>query len=97
VDTEFHDEALVEYHSSALYSENVFGLGEEFVQSMERAIVEISSGPIRYKKAGKHLHDYRLNRFPYHLFHYRAPGSGLVTILAAAHSSRRPDYWKSRI
>lgn len=93
----FHDEALVEYQSSAVYSENVFGLGEDFVQAIERALSEISSDPIRYKRVGKDLHDFRLSRFPYHLFYNHVPGSGRVTILAVAHTSRRPGYWKSRI
>ena len=95
--SEFHDEALLEYHSSAVYSENAFGLGEEFVQAIERALSEISSDPLRYKRAGKNLHDFRLTRFPYHLFYHHVPDSGRITILAVAHTSRRPGYWKSRI
>jgi len=95
--TEFHDEALLEYHSSAVYSESAFGLGEEFVQAIERPLSEISSDPLRYKKSGPHLHNFRLSRFPYHLFYNHVPDSGRITILAVAHTSRRPNYWKSRI
>lgn len=66
--TDFHNEALAEYHNSAAYSENMFGLGEEFVQAVEHAIAAISSDPKRYKPAGENLHDFRMERFPYHLF-----------------------------
>ncbi len=95
--TDFHIKALVEYHDSVVYSENAFGLGEEFIQAVERAIDDISSDPMRYKSPGENLHDFRLNRFPYHLFYFHVPGSNLLTILAVAHTSRRPGYWKSRI
>ncbi|MBG7607861.1 MAG: type II toxin-antitoxin system RelE/ParE family toxin [Verrucomicrobia bacterium] len=97
MNTEFHDEALVEYHASAVYSENVFGLGEKFVQAIERSLSEIPSDPLRYKKSGENLHGFRLSRFPYQIFNNHAPNSDRVTILAVAHTSRRPGYWKSRI
>ncbi len=95
--TDFHNEALAEYHNSAAYSENMFGLGEEFVQAVEHAIAAISSDPKRYKPAGENLHDFRMERFPYHLFYLHVSGSEIITILAVAHTSRRPGYWKSRI
>ncbi len=95
--TDFHNEALAEYHNSAAYSENMFGLGEEFVQAVEHAIAAISSEPKRYKPVGENLHDFRMERFPYHLFYLHLLGSERVTILAVAHTSRRPNYWKSRI
>jgi hypothetical protein len=41
--TVFHCEALAEYHNSAAYSQNELGLGEAFVQAIERALVAISS------------------------------------------------------
>lgn len=95
--TDFHNEALAEYHNSAAYSENMFGLGKEFVQAVEHAIAAISSDPKRYKPAGENLHDFRMERFPYHFFYLHLPSSERVTILAVAHTSRRPGYWKSRI
>jgi hypothetical protein len=95
--TDFHKEALAEYQNSAAYSQNAFGLGEEFVQAVERAMAAISSDPARYKPAGNNLHDFRLERFPFHLFYLHVPGTERVTILAVAHTSRRPGYWKSRI
>lgn len=95
--TDFHNEALAEYLNSAAYSENMFGLGEEFVQAVEHAIAAISSDPKRYKPAGENLHDFRMERFPYHFFYLHLPGSERVTILAVAHTSRRPGYWKPRI
>ena len=90
--TDFHNEALAEYLNSAAYSQNVFGLGEEFVQAIERAIAAISSDPRRYKPVGKNLHDFRMERFPFHLFYLHVAGSEIITILAVAHSSRHPDY-----
>lgn len=95
--TDFHDEALAEYHNSAAYSQEVFGLGEEFVQAIERALAAISSSPTRYKRVGKNLHDFRMDRFPYHLFYLHVPQSDCVTILAVAHTSRRPGYWAKRV
>ena len=94
--TDFHNEALAEYHNSAAYSENMFGLGKEFVQAVEHAIAAISSDPKRYKPAGENLHDFRMERFPYHFFYLHLPSSERVTILAVAHTSRRPGDWKSR-
>jgi len=48
--TEFHDEALLEYHSSAVYSESAFGLGEEFVRAIERALSENFLGSTTLQK-----------------------------------------------
>lgn len=94
--TDFYKEAFAEYLNSAAYSENMFGLGEEFVQTVEHAMAAISSDPRRYKPAGENLHDFRMERFPFHLFYLHVPSSGRITILAVAHTSRRPGYWKSR-
>lgn len=93
----FEAGALREYREAALYSQQRFGLGEEFVQAVETAIGTISRDPARFQAVGEGIHIFRMSRFPYHIFYLYSAIDDSVTIYAIAHHSRRPDYWRERL
>lgn len=93
----FESEALLEYREAALYSQQRFGLGEEFVQAVETAIATISRDPERFQPVGAGIRIFRMHRFPYYLLYLHSASSDSITIYAVAHHSRRPDYWRARL
>jgi toxin ParE1/3/4 len=93
----FESEAFVEYREAALYSENRFGLGEEFIQAVEKVLEEIEADPSRGRLIGRGVRMLRLRRFPFSLFYRVEDGGRSVTVYAPAHHSREPRYWRRRI
>lgn len=60
------------------------------------ALEEIRKYPERFSRWRRtHARKYVLKRFPYLIFYLDHPDH--VQILAIAHTSRRPGYWKSRM
>ena len=71
-------------------------LADDFQAKLRTALIEVRQNPQRYSRwkdtiARKH----RMERFPYLIFYVDYPER--VRILAVAHTSRRPGYWKTRI
>lgn len=93
----FESEALVEYREAALYSQQRFGLGEEFVQAVETAIATISGDPGRFQPMGAGIRIFRMRRFPYSIFYLHSADDDSIGIYAVAHHSRRPGYWRKRL
>ncbi len=93
----FESGALVEYREAALYSQQRFGLGEEFIQAVEAAITTISGDPERFQPVGAGVRIFRMRRFPYYIFYQHSTADDSITIYAVAHHSRRPDYWRKRL
>lgn len=93
----FESAALIEYREAALYSQQRFRLGEEFVQAVEAAIVVISSDPGRFQALEAGIRIFRLRRFPYHIFFLHSAGEESITVYAVAHHGRQPGYWRGRL
>lgn len=92
----FESGALAEYREAALYSQQRFGLGEEFVQAVESAIATISDDPERFQPVSAGVRIFRMLRFPYYIFYLYSAAGDSITIHAVAHHSRRPNYWRKR-
>lgn len=91
----FHDEARSEYREAILFYElQRRGLGQEFVLEFEAALKRVLSDPESYAVVDEEIRSINLQRFSYAL-NYAVIGSE-VFILAVAHHSRRPGYWRSR-
>jgi plasmid stabilization system protein ParE len=89
-----HDEATLDLRLGArLYNKSRRGLGVEFVLAVDEAIAKIVAAPQRWPRFWG-AQRYVLDRFPYSLF-YRV-SDGQVQILAVAHQSRSPTYWRNR-
>ena len=91
-----HEGADEEFKAAALFYESRRpGLGEAFVQRVvegfESILAHPLSGQILFDEFRRHL----IGQFPYSVV-YRIEGNRIF-VLAVAHWSRRPGYWKTRI
>ncbi len=93
---EFLAEAEEEMMEAAVfYQEQAEGLGEKFLDDVERATQLLSEQPLIGQQIDNHLRRFLLHRFPFSLI-YSSELSG-VLIIAVAHQRRRPDYWQERL
>jgi toxin ParE1/3/4 len=89
-----HDDATLELRrAAAWYEERREGLGVDLVMAVNSAVAKIVEAPERWPRFGG-ASRYVLKRFPYSVI-FRV-GAGEVVLIAIAHHSRRPTYWKRR-
>jgi len=80
--------------SIAFYEERMLGLGLDFEAASRRALKIIASAPKRWP-IGKHgTRRYVMRRFPFVIHYIDVPDR--IWIVAFAHTSRKPGYWKGR-
>jgi len=71
-------------------------LAQDFQRKLRGAFQELRQHPQRYSRwRGTYVRKYTLKRFPYLIFYIDYPDH--IRILAIAHTSRRPGYWRARI
>ncbi len=93
------DEALCELRCSTIYLGKRGGkeLAERFQSKIEAAVASARAAPTLHRK---HHHDarrVRVDRFPYHVIYWHDEAGDSIHILAIAHASRAPDYWRDRM
>jgi len=76
------------------YDNNLMGLGESFLESVDSAINSIQQNPEAYPKVYKELRKILLKKFPFSLF-YLYEDEQIITI-AVFHASRNSKSWKNR-
>ncbi|MEM7674010.1 MAG: type II toxin-antitoxin system RelE/ParE family toxin, partial [Verrucomicrobiota bacterium] len=76
------------------YEDQVEGLGLDFEQEIRSALRIIQQSPEMWPKRHQDVRWYRVERFPY-VIHYKLMND-CIKVIAVAHTSRRPDYWKKR-
>ena len=92
----FHPEARSEYREAAVfYEECRRGLGAEFSREIESAIGRILEAPERWRITKQDVRHYLAHKFPYAILYTIEQDS--ILIIAVAHASREPGYWKNRI
>jgi len=92
----FHNQAELELWQAVDYYEKKYaGLGLDLQQEVSRALVDIHAAPEKWpiKKHGARRR--LLQRFPYAIYYLPLPE--VIWIVAVAHTSRKPDYWRDRI
>lgn len=67
-----------------------------FDSEVNRALVEIVGAPQRWAVGSHQTRRFLLRKFPFVLI-YRERANGEIQIVAVAHTSRKPGYWKERI
>jgi plasmid stabilization system protein ParE len=70
------------------------GLGYRFTADVDEALARIRQQPFAWHPLGRHLRRCHLKHFRYTVI-YRIRGEQ-AEILAIAHDSRRPGYWRDR-
>jgi plasmid stabilization system protein ParE len=94
---EFHDEATAEYEAAFdWYLERSPDAALGFDAEVDRALAEIIAAPRRWASGPHSTRRFLLRKFPFTLI-YREQGSGSILIVAVAHTSRKPGYWKGRV
>jgi toxin ParE1/3/4 len=93
---EFHPEALEEYNEAGFYySQKEPGLDLRFIVSVENAIEGISQDPLRYRRFDEDVRRCLTRVFPYTILY--TIEDDYILIVAVAHCSKEPGYWKRRI
>jgi toxin ParE1/3/4 len=91
-----HEEAGAEYDAAFdWYLERSEETAIRFSGEVERALADIGRSPQRWAAGSHRTRSYLLRKFPYVLV-YRELASNDIQVVAVAHTSRRPGYWKSR-
>jgi toxin ParE1/3/4 len=94
---EFHTEAGSEYDAAFdWYLERSPDAALEFDAELDRALARIIETPRRWAASSFSTRRFLLRWFPYILI-YRERSSGDIQIVAVAHTSRKPGYWKERL
>ena len=80
--------------TAAFYDARVPGLGEAFLDDVERAIETIQENPRIGAAVGRRLRRTFIGRFPFSIIY--AEREGEIVIVAVAHQRKRPGYWRGR-
>ena len=92
---EFHPEAETEFiESAAHYEGEVPGLGRRFGRAVREALELLLADPEIGSPLNDELRSFVVGSFPYSIIY--ASHGHLFSVLAVAHGSRKPGYWKSR-
>jgi len=79
----------------ATYDQERAGLGDEFLNEVQRAVSFLIDHPQLGRSVRKNRRVLVLKKFPYRLV-YDIDING-IRIIAVAHQSRRSDYWWNRV
>jgi plasmid stabilization system protein ParE len=92
---EFHPDAELElYEAAAYYEASLPGLGVLFGDEVDSVIGVLLNHPEMGARIDEDLRHFVLSRFPFSVVYALTPD--LVYIVAIAHGSREPGYWKHR-
>ncbi|HET8865338.1 MAG TPA: type II toxin-antitoxin system RelE/ParE family toxin [Gracilimonas sp.] len=92
----FHSEARKEFfEASEYYEEQVIGLGDDFINEVEKVLIVIEQQPSSGTKITKTERRFLVSRFPYGIIY--SVQDDLITIFAIMNLKRKPGYWESRI
>jgi toxin ParE1/3/4 len=93
---EFHPEAELELYEAALrYETEVPDLGRRFGDEVERVVHLLLEHPDLGASVDETLRHFVLRKFPFSVVY--AVTADLIYILAIAHGSREPEYWRPRV
>lgn len=77
------------------YEGQHFGLGEEFLRSLDACFQTLCRQPEVYAKVRRNYRRVLIRRFPYAVFYEFAEGA--VTIYCVFHTARDPEKWRQRL
>jgi plasmid stabilization system protein ParE len=92
----FHPEAEEEFlQAAAYYERQSLGLGKEFSSEVQRTLSRVLQYPDGGHSVRGGRRSWRVSRFPYAVIYRVYPD--MVRVLAVAHLSRKPGYWRHRL
>jgi plasmid stabilization system protein ParE len=93
---EFHPEAELElYEAAQRYEAEISGLGIRFGDEVERVVGLLLEYPEMGARVDDNLRHFVLRRFPFSVVY--AVAVDCIYIVAIAHGSREPEYWRLRV
>lgn len=93
---ELHPEAELElYEAASRYEALVPELGLRFADEVERVIQLLVDHPELGSKVDAELRHFVLRKFPFSVVY--AISADLISVVAIAHGSREPEYWRLRV
>ena len=81
--------------SVAFYERRRTGLGLEFEHAAREAVRKIQTDPERHPLYKDGTRCFVMERFPFTIRYMDLPDA--IWIIAFAHTSRKPSYWKARL
>lgn len=91
----FRKAARLEYEEAALwYDAQKAGLGVEFVEEIDKALLTACEAPQRCPAIVQDVRRVRVKRFPYFVF-FRVRENSLI-VLSVFHVRRSPTVWRER-
>jgi toxin ParE1/3/4 len=79
----------------AWYDDKRAGLGDEFRDRVDAALVEVARDPLVWPRIHGEIRRHMVRRFPYAVFYLAEPAH--IEVLAVFHFSREPKRWKRRL
>ncbi len=81
------------------YNKQRSGLGDDFLLEVDECVIGVANDPQQHTpvEMGRSRREVRcslVKRFPYAVYFEVLPAE--IVVLAVAHTSRRPFYWRSR-
>jgi plasmid stabilization system protein ParE len=84
-------EAVAYYDSQSTTAANAF------LDAYRHGVEQILRFPDAWPRGSDETRKYRLDPFPYHIIYAHDADAGEATLLAIAHTARRPEYWRNRL
>jgi plasmid stabilization system protein ParE len=78
----------------AWYERQKAGLGDQFLDEVEQALVRVADGPLLYQRLRNNIRRAAVRRFPYSV--YFLVDDVRISVLAVLHHRRRPGTWRRR-
>ena len=82
--------------ATAWYENQQDGLGERFIEEVERSKALLTSNPFMFSKVNRNTRHCMTKRFPYGIFYRINESKKQVRISAVVHAKRHPRVWQSR-
>jgi plasmid stabilization system protein ParE len=77
------------------YEVQQVGLGDEFLDCVDRSVNSILSSPEPYALVHQGYRRALVNRFPYAIFYEKI--KKVITVYCVFHTARNPEKWKQRL
>ena len=81
--------------AAVFYDSKREGLGRLFLEAVRSTEARLMRHPRLWAFRVKPVRSCRVERFPYRLYYVEE--SNRIVVVAVAHASRHPDYWKTRL
>lgn len=87
----FNPRAATEYESAfKWYDEQSASAADNLIISVQEAIIDICTYPLRYRKTYKNLREVALKKYPYNIIYNVDENKKLITIISIYHHKRNP-------